>query len=127
MSPQDEPMQKNASVDSPRRSARGAISSSENSWNRHDDLNSNHSIEMLAIKAQLKNSLTENQSLKRRNYDLESLVTEKEFLLQDVISKFKKERSYLKSRIMKLETRLNASAYDESLDIKPAKGSKSVQ
>ena len=34
------------------------------------------------------------------------LVQEKEFLLQDVISKFKKERSYLKSRIVKLESRM---------------------
>ena len=34
------------------------------------------------------------------------LVQEKEFLLQDVISKFKKERSSLKSRILKLETRM---------------------
>ena len=34
------------------------------------------------------------------------LVQEKEYLLQDVISKFKKERSSLKSRILKLETRM---------------------
>ena len=34
------------------------------------------------------------------------LVQEKEYLLQDVISKFKKERSSLKSRIMKLESRM---------------------
>jgi len=57
------------------------------------------------------------------------LVQEKEFLLQDVINKFKKERSTLKSRIMKLEQRMNQVVYDASLDIKPAKasGSKSVQ
>ena len=34
------------------------------------------------------------------------LVQEKEYLLQDVIAKFKKERSSLKSRILKLETRM---------------------
>ena len=46
-----------------------------------------------------------------------------------MIAKFKKERSTLKSRIMKLEARMNQMTYDESLDIKPAKGSgsKSVQ
>ena len=53
-------------------------------------------------------------------------MQEKEHLLQDVISKFKKERNSLKSRIVKLETRLKEPNYDESLDIKPVKGSKSV-
>ena len=69
-------------------------------------MNSNHSIEMLALKAQMRTQQTEIQSLQRRNQDLEMLVQEKEFLLQDVISKFKKERSSLKSRILKLETRM---------------------
>ena len=55
------------------------------------------------------------------------LVTEKEYLLQDVITKFKKERTSLKSRILKLEARMNQMTYDETLDVKPAKGSKSVQ
>lgn len=87
---------------------------------------SKNSIEMLAIKASLKTAQVEIQSLQRRNYDLELLVQEKECLLNDVITKFKKERTYLKSRIIKLETRLNQQTYDESLDIKPTKGSKSV-
>ena len=69
-------------------------------------MNSNHSIEMLAIKAQMRTQQTEIQSLQRRNQDLEMLVQEKEYLLQDVIAKFKKERSSLKSRILKLETRM---------------------
>ena len=69
-------------------------------------MNSNHSIEMLALKAQMRTQQTEIQSLQRRNQDLEMLVQEKEYLLQDVISKFKKERSSLKSRILKLETRM---------------------
>jgi len=64
--------------------------------------------------------------LQRRNRDLELHVTEKECLLQDVISKFKRERNSLKSRIVKLETKLNQKDFDESLDIKPSKGSKSV-
>ena len=46
--------------------------------------------------------------------------------MQDVISKFKKERSSLKSRILKLETRMNQMTFDETLEVKPAKGSKSV-
>lgn len=92
-----------------------------------EDMTSNHSIELLAIRAQLKTAQTEIQSLQRRNQDLEMHVQEKEFLLQDVISKFKKERSSLKSRILKLESRMNQMTYDESLDIKPSKiGSKSV-
>lgn len=84
---------------------------------------------MLALKAQMRTQQTEIQSLQRRNQDLEMLVQEKEYLLQDVIAKFKKERSSLKSRIMKLEQRMNQMTYDASLDIKPAKGSgsKSVQ
>ena len=53
-------------------------------------------------------------------------MQEKEHLLQDVISKFKKERTSLKSRILKLETRMNQMTYDEQLDVKPVKGSKSV-
>ncbi len=65
-------------------------------------------------------------SLQRRNYDLEVLLQEKEHLLQDVVSKFKKERAYLKSRIIKLETRLNKSTYDDTLDIKPAPTAKSI-
>lgn len=87
---------------------------------------SNHSIELLAIKAQVKTAKGEIESLQRRNRDLEVLVVEKECLLQDVISKFKKERNSLKSRIVKLETRLNAPNFDDTLDIKPSKGSKSV-
>ena len=59
-------------------------------------------------------------SLQRRNQDLELAVREKECLLADVISKFKKERTSLKSRIIKLETRMNKFTYDDSLDIKPA-------
>ena len=50
-------------------------------------------------------------------------MQEKEQLLQDVIQKFKKERNSLKSRIIKLETRLNQRDYDESLDVKPVKAS----
>ncbi len=65
-------------------------------------------------------------SLQRRNYDLEVLLQEKEHLLQDVVSKFKKERAHLKSRIIKLETRLNKSTYDDTLDIKPAQTAKSI-
>ena len=70
-------------------------------------MNSNHSIEMLAIRSQLKTAQVEISSLQRRNRDLEIGMQEKECLLQDVISKFKKERNFLKSRILKLETRLN--------------------
>lgn len=44
-----------------------------------------------------------------------------------MITKFKKERTSLKSRILKLEARMNQMTYDETLDVKPAKGSKSVQ
>ena len=43
-------------------------------------------------------------------------------MLQDVITKFKKERLSLKNRIGKLESRMNAMTYDPSLDVKPAKG-----
>jgi len=44
-----------------------------------------------------------------------------------VISKFKKERSSLKARILKLEMRMNQMTFDETLESKPAKaGAKSV-
>ena len=81
------------------------------------------------MKAQLRTAHTEIESLQRRNQDLEMLVKEKEYLLQDVIQKFKKERTSLKSRILKLETRMNQMTYDAQLDMKPAKvsGTKSVQ
>ena len=49
-------------------------------------------------------------------------------MLGDVISKFKKERSSLKSRILKLESRMNQMTFDETLEVKPVKaGAKSVQ
>ena len=87
------PVAKDATVDSPRGSAGGASSSSGNSsYNKYEDLNSNHSIEMQAIKAQFDAAKREISSLQRRNFDLEQLVQEKEFLLGDVIGKFKKER-----------------------------------
>ncbi len=53
-------------------------------------------------------------------------MREKECLLSDVISKFKRERTSLKSRIIKLETRLNKYTYDDSLDVKPATVAKST-
>ena len=81
---------------------------------------------MLAVKSQLKTAQAEIFSLQRRNHDLEMLVKEKENLLQDVIAKFKKERNSLKSRIVKLESRMSQITYDESLDHKPQKVSKSV-
>ena len=56
-----------------------AGSSSGGSWKKDDE--SNHSIEMLAVKAQLKTATIEIDSLQRRNQDLERLVREKEFLL----------------------------------------------
>lgn len=87
---------------------------------------SNQSIETLALKSQLKTARLEITSLKRRNTDLEVLLQEKECLLTDVVAKFKKERAALKARIIKMETRLNKSTYDESLDIKPAKVAKST-
>ncbi len=43
-----------------------------------------------------------------------------------MVSKFKKERAALKARIIKLETRLNKSTYDDTLDTKPAQAPKST-
>ena len=44
-----------------------------------------------------------------------------------MIAKFKKERMSLKSRIVKLESRMNSMTHDPALDVKPTKaGAKSV-
>ena len=44
-----------------------------------------------------------------------------------MIAKFKKERISLKSRIVKLESRMNSMTHDPSLDVRPTKaGAKSV-
>jgi len=60
-------------------------SNSSKSWKDGDELTSNQSIEMLAIRSQLKTAQTEIMSLQRRNQDLELAVREKECLLADVI------------------------------------------
>jgi len=110
-------------------SSEDGATSSASAYSKNRDTTSivsNQSIETLALKSQLKTARLEITSLQRRNTDLEVLLQEKECLLTDVVAKFKKERAALKARIIKLETRLNKSTYDESLDLKPAKAAKSA-
>jgi len=109
-------------------SSEDGATSSASAYSKKDTTSivSNQSIETLALKSQLKTAKLEITSLQRRNTDLEVLLQEKECLLTDVVAKFKKERAALKARIIKLETRLNKSTYDESLDLKPAKIAKSA-
>ena len=87
---------------------------SKKSWGNKNAVISSGSIELMAMKSQLNSSKVEIESLKRRNADLETLLKEKEQLIQDVVIKFKcerdqlkKENRALKSRILKIEQQRN--------------------